>query len=399
MRSDDESMSENFVLRLWADQVARSVRRGPRPQDSPRVRSFGPDPARLLLIGDGFAVGYGVSSHQLGLAGPLSRYLTGRTGRGIDIDVIGDDMMSPLRCLKALGGIDLARFDAVILSIGFNDAMTLAPEKAWRDNAVQLLTVLGDTAIHTFVTAIPGPTPGGDVPAGLQRHIERHVRVFNQALREECAGNPTLTFVPVVRLERRRRGDSPTPRNYEQWAAQIAPLVALPSVGVAGRPTAAQEESARQGALDRLGILDTAPEERFDRIVSTARNLLGTAGAALNFIDDSRQWTKSSDGGDVGDSPRSTAFCDVTIKSDALLVVEDASTEERFKDFPSVAGSHHIRFYAGYPIEDGNGIRVGALCVYDTEARTFSSTDAALLRDMAMQVQDLLQRENSPLGP
>jgi GAF domain-containing protein len=399
MRADDESMSENFVLRLWADQVARSVRRGPRPLDSPRVRSFGPHPARLLLIGDGFAVGYGVSSHQLGLAGPLSRYLSVRTGRGIDIEIVGDDMMSPLRCLKALDSLDLTRFDAVVLSVGFNDAMTLAPERAWREDVHRLLSVLADSAIPTFVTAIPGPTPGGDVPAGLQRHIERHVRVFNLILHDECAAVSPLTFVPIVRLEHRQRGQSPTPRNYEQWAAQIAPLVALPATGAPLRSVAVQGEAARQGALDKLGILDTAPEQRFDRIVSTARNLLGTAGAALNFIDDDRQWTKSSDGGRVGDSPRSTAFCDVTIKSDALLVVEDASREERFKDFPAVHGDDHIRFYAGYPIEDRDGIRVGALCVYDTEARTFSSTDAALLRDMAMQVQDLLQRENSPSGP
>ncbi|CAN5379875.1 hypothetical protein BH09ACT1_BH09ACT1_24670 [soil metagenome] len=352
-----------------------------------------------MLIGDGFAVGYGVGSHQLGLAGPLSRYLTGRTGRGIDIEIVGDDMMSPVRCLKALDSVDLARFDALILSIGFNDAMTLTPERFWREDAHRLLGVLADTGIATFVIAIPGPTPGGDVPPGLQRPIEQFVLRFNQILRDECEPHPSLVFVPISPLERRRRGEAPTPRNYELWAAQIAPVIVLPTAEKTVRLTAGQDEALRQNALERLEILDTAPEERFDRIVSTARNLLGTAGAALNFIDDDRQWTKSSDGGKIGDSPRSSAFCDVTIRSDQLLVVEDASSEERFKDFPAVNGDDHIRFYAGYPIEDGDGIRVGALCVYDTEVRTFSSTDAALLRDMALQVQDLLQREDSPLGP
>jgi len=52
-----------------------------------------------------------------------------------------------------------------------------------------------------------------------------------------------------------------------------------------------------------------------------------------------------------------------------------------------------VRFYAGYPLEAPEGVRVGALCVVDTKPRRFSPAEASLLRDLALRVQAVLWTE------
>ena len=52
-------------------------------------------------------------------------------------------------------------------------------------------------------------------------------------------------------------------------------------------------EATRQAALDSLKIVDTPPEERFDRITRLAKQLFGVETAAITLIDHDRQWFKS----------------------------------------------------------------------------------------------------------
>ena len=73
-------------------------------------------------------------------------------------------------------------------------------------------------------------------------------------------------------------------------------------------------EASRQAALDSLNIIDTAPEERFDRITRLAKQLFGVETAAVTLIDHDRQWFKSKIGLERDETPRSDAFCDVTIR-------------------------------------------------------------------------------------
>jgi len=153
------------------------------------------------------------------------------------------------------------------------------------------------------------------------------------------------------------------------------------------------DEERRQLSLERLGILDTEPEERFTRIAAIAQRLFGTAAAALTFVDGDRQWFKARLGFTFTESPRSLAFCDYTIRQNSAFVVPDASTDPRFANNPIVTGATHVRFYAGYPIESPNGERVGALCVFDTAPRDFSADDRVLLRNLARMVQDELWTE------
>ena len=153
-------------------------------------------------------------------------------------------------------------------------------------------------------------------------------------------------------------------------------------------------EATRQAALDSLKILDTAPEERFDRITRLAKQLFGVETAAISLIDHDRQWFKSKIGLEAEETPRSDAFCDVTIREAKNFTVADASQDSRFENNPLVTGNPNIRFYAGYPLETPSGERVGALCVFDPTPRIFTEAEELQLRDLALWVQKEMVIEN-----
>jgi serine phosphatase RsbU (regulator of sigma subunit) len=153
-----------------------------------------------------------------------------------------------------------------------------------------------------------------------------------------------------------------------------------------------QGDEARVRALEDLGVLDTGPERRFDRITGLAHRLFGVASAAITLIDQDRQYVKSSGGVKLLPGPRDEAFCDRTIRQPGTLVVADASLDARFADNPLVTGERHVRFYAGHPLEAPGGHRVGALCLLDDRPRTFSEAERALLQELAEWVQQELTR-------
>ena len=151
-------------------------------------------------------------------------------------------------------------------------------------------------------------------------------------------------------------------------------------------------EKRRLAALDRLGILDTPPEERFERLTRIARQYYGVKTALFSVLDEERQWFKSRQGLDTPQTPRSVAFCDYAIQQDRILLVEDATRDPRFQKNPLVTGKPHIRFYAGMPVREPSGFKIGTLCIIDDKPRQFSEIDLDVLRSLASIVEDELER-------
>ncbi|WP_288588322.1 EAL domain-containing protein [uncultured Methylobacterium sp.] len=145
-------------------------------------------------------------------------------------------------------------------------------------------------------------------------------------------------------------------------------------------------ETDRLKALRSLDILGSAPEEHFDAVCRTARALFDLPVAVVSLVDEESQWFKARCGLDIDGTPRDAAFCTHAILSDDVLVIEDATRDERVHTSPLVTGRHGIRFYAGAPLTLEPGIRVGSLCVMDTKPRSFSSEQRRQLQDMARVV-------------
>lgn len=150
------------------------------------------------------------------------------------------------------------------------------------------------------------------------------------------------------------------------------------------------DEQPRLQALRALDILDTAPDERFDRLARIARRLFGVHSALVSLVDAHRQWFKSAQGIELQELPRDISFCGHAIMSDELLMVEDTLLDPRFADNPMVTGPPHVRFYVGQPLHAPSGHRIGTLCLIDERPRRLDAEERGLLKDLAIMVEDRL---------
>ncbi|HBN14152.1 MAG: GGDEF domain-containing protein [Gammaproteobacteria bacterium] len=152
-------------------------------------------------------------------------------------------------------------------------------------------------------------------------------------------------------------------------------------------PPIPADEKERLSQLRSLSILDTPPEERFDRVTRMARRLFGVPIALVSLVDENRQWFKSCFGLDATETGRDISFCGHAIVTSGTFVIEDATQDERFYDNPLVTGEPFIRFYAGHPLRTMSGQAMGTLCLIDREPRQFDDDDHAMLADLAGMVE------------
>ena len=149
-------------------------------------------------------------------------------------------------------------------------------------------------------------------------------------------------------------------------------------------------ETDRLRALHALLILDTPPEEKFERIVRFAAEQMEVPIALVSLIDDTRLWFKARVGIDLSETARDTSFCGHAIVEPDLFVVEDASLDVRFADNPLVTDGPRIRFYAGAPLSAPGGERIGTLCVIDDKPRQLGAVELAVLKALRDLVNDTL---------
>ncbi len=129
-------------------------------------------------------------------------------------------------------------------------------------------------------------------------------------------------------------------------------------------------------AAERTGLLDSPPEERFDRITRLARELFDVDYALVNIVDADEIYTKSQpEGPRFGRSPLEAVFCGETVKQDGLLEVDDATADERFRDIAAVT-EYGMRFYAGFPCAPTTG-RPSARSASSTPTRAPSTPRSA----------------------
>jgi len=158
-------------------------------------------------------------------------------------------------------------------------------------------------------------------------------------------------------------------------------------------------ERLRLAALDGVHLMDTPPEERFDRITRLARQIFDVPMAQINLIGEFEQYTKTTvpEGIPARRSTQDT-FCSVTIQTPGLLVVPDATKDVRFDYRESVTGPHHIRFYAGRPLSLGDELRIGTLCLGDTKPRDLTAEELDVLDEMGTWVERELRDSRDPDG-
>ena len=156
------------------------------------------------------------------------------------------------------------------------------------------------------------------------------------------------------------------------------------------------DENERVSALYEMKILDTPPEERFDRLSRLASQMFGVPIAYVALLERDRQWFKSSCGlGELCETPRETSLCSHTLLSEDPIICPDTFDEPRFSDNPYVLGAPNLRFYMGHPLTTPDGYRVGTFCVADVSPRPVTEAEVTAFRDLAMAAESELNLVDS----
>lgn len=153
----------------------------------------------------------------------------------------------------------------------------------------------------------------------------------------------------------------------------------------------------RQAVLRSYGLLDTEPEEVFDKITRLAAQVFDVPVALVSLMDfeQDRQWFKSCHGTDTRESDLNTSFCLHAVLSNETLVVPNALENVTFRDYSMVQEDPHMRFYAGAPLRTPEGVSLGALALIDFVPRDpLSPQQITMLETLASVVVDeiLLRR-------
>jgi len=200
-------------------------------------------------------------------------------------------------------------------------------------------------------------------------------------------GHRRVRLSAVSALLRERAGLPPA-------AAQDGAIGAFAHEG--GACALPEEEAARLAALDATGLLDSEAEAVFDRLTFLAAQVTDSPMALLTLVDAHRQWFKSRVGLAFKETARELAFCSHAIERDEPMLVFDARRDPRFRDNPLVTGAPHIRFYAGVPLVDAQGYRLGTLCVLDREPRRLRERELRALCELAEIAMEEIRRRRLP---
>lgn len=143
--------------------------------------------------------------------------------------------------------------------------------------------------------------------------------------------------------------------------------------------------------LREFAVLDSIPQDVYDRVTRLAARLFDAPIAVTSLIDEDRQWFKACSGVAASDMPREWSFCAHAICQHEVFVIEDASQDERFSNNPFVTGEPGLRFYAGAQLTASGGLNMGTLSVLDTRPRTITDDQKRMLADLAAMIMDSLE--------
>ncbi len=152
-----------------------------------------------------------------------------------------------------------------------------------------------------------------------------------------------------------------------------------------------ENELQRLAALRQYNLLDTPEEREYEDVVALASSICGTPMSSITLIDESRQWHKARIGLPDKEGSRDLAFCSHAILQEEVMIVPDATKDIRFSDNPFVIGNPNIRFYAGMPLTNPDGFKLGTLCVIDDQARELSESQLFALKVLGSQVSKQME--------
>ncbi|MBC7758700.1 MAG: GAF domain-containing sensor histidine kinase [Phormidesmis sp. FL-bin-119] len=154
-------------------------------------------------------------------------------------------------------------------------------------------------------------------------------------------------------------------------------------------------ENNRVSAVQRYLNFNLERQKDLQDIVMLASVICNSPIALISLMDFDIQLIKAKIGTEATVMPRSTSFCTHAVEMDEIMVVKDATKDERFATAPVVTNDPHIRFYASANLKSYDGYNVGTLCVYDTKPKDLTQQQLECLAALANQVSHIMELDRS----
>ncbi|BDZ45519.1 hypothetical protein GCM10025866_14280 [Naasia aerilata] len=354
---------------------------------------------RVLLVGNGPAHGWGVASHQLSLPGALGRSFTRRTGRGCDVDFVGEELMSMGAAVPWLGNRDLEPYDLAVVVIGMSDAVRLTRLEDWERDLDALLRHLHSGLRKNVRTVIAGIQTVASVPPyrGLfavagQRHADR----LNTVTARAVAATGRDVFLPMPEPTPELGRPFGSPRMYEGLAdamtATAAPLLDEVRAGEAERreSMAGAVKWRWAGAERVMQAAGTRGTPRLQALTQRAKEQFGVQLSAVTLLNDDRLWFAAASAGTPVSIPAELSYCVHALRTGAPLVVPNALSDERFRHNEFINLSH-LPFYAGVPLHSLAGDPIGMFCLLAAQPRGARTVSLDALQAFAREAEAELQ--------
>ncbi|MBW4042575.1 MAG: hypothetical protein HIU86_10685 [Acidobacteria bacterium] len=395
------------AARLWYAKNLAAGGTFPYARDEPTAR-FGEGPAdHVLLIGNGPAHGWGVSSHRLALCGQLAEALAKATERAVQVDYVGAELMSSASAVAWLGDRDLSGYDAVVIVMGMNDAVRLTAVKAWERNLQGLLEHVRSGLRHDAPIVVAGIQSVATVPhyqGPIALLGQRRADAMNASTVRIVAATSGCAYAPLDAPELEPDRPYGSVVTYRAWAdtlsASTAPLLDEHRArGSRRRRSKVEDRAWRWPAAPAL--LDAAAERgtpELRRLVNAAKIEFGVTLAVVTLLEGDRMWFAAASADTPVAIPLALSY-DLHVPGEGAMIVPDAKEDDRFRDNPFIAQSH-LPFYAGASIHDLQGRKVGTFCLLAPQPRRAESVRLAVLEKYAAEAELEFHRlESEALGP
>lgn len=156
------------------------------------------------------------------------------------------------------------------------------------------------------------------------------------------------------------------------------------------------EERKRQRIVETLSPETLTDEDVFESIAESMAAVCDVSKAHVSLMRSDRQCVVGEVGLEATTFDRENAFCNYALGKREIIIVGNATEDDRFSDHPLVLDAPHIRFYAGIPIVVDD-VPIGTLCALDSVARTLNYDVRVALFDLVRQLEQYLElRYKSP---
>lgn len=148
----------------------------------------------------------------------------------------------------------------------------------------------------------------------------------------------------------------------------------------------------RLGALYETSLMDSEPEERFDRLTRLVAATLSVPVALVSLVDTKRQFFKSTYGlpepwMTERETPLTHSFCQHVVARASPLVINDATLDPLVCDNLAIRDLN-VRAYLGIPLLTRDGQVLGSLCAIDSVPRSWTPREQEILADFAKLVEE-----------